>query len=244
MSTCIRSLFLVLLGTAGLAAAQTPGPQRFVLFDFVSTHTGDCQDYDNWNFDDRRKFKKDLPLDWLAGERPILDHGIYVWRVEVRSMERAWASPMHVQFGWSNYTRDIDPSIKHVAAPPLLLTHLDPPPPGKPWIYEYVGTIRSLDVTHIFYGAGPKAKLPWRVTDWDWRHAFAQNTAYTLLNPRDNELDADGDGRISEAEYPDLEFRSTLTVYLPGDSAYDSLAGKLSPFEPWREKPGRKKASH
>jgi hypothetical protein len=175
-----------------------------------------------------------------AATRFVLFDFVYVWRVEVQRMERAWQSPMHVQFGWSNFVREIDPSIKHVAGPPLVLTELQPPAPGKPWVYEYVGSIRSLDVTHIFYGAGPKAALPWRVTDWDWRHAYAQNTAYTLLNPRGNPLDANNDGWISEAEYPDLEFRSTLTVLMPGDPEYAQRSGALSPFKAWREPPGKK----
>jgi hypothetical protein len=239
--TTAAAVVVTAFGACGmLAKSADANPTRFVLFDFVSVHTGDCQDYADWNFDDRRRFNKNVPLNWLAGEKPILDHGVYVWRVEVRRMERPWKSAMHVQFGWSNFVREIDPSIKHVAGPPLVLTELLPPAPGKPWVYEYVGTIRALDVTHIFYGAGPKAALPWRVTDWDWTHAYAQNTAYTLLNPRGNPLDENGDGWISAEEYPDLEFRSMFTVYMPGDPEYEAVSGRLSPFKAWREPPGKK----
>lgn len=223
---------------ASLAGATLSfaAPDRFVLFDHVFKHTGARQLYEDWNFDTRKKFNPDAPLNWLEGAKPILDYGIYVCRVEVVRMERGWKTPPHVQFGWWNFPKEVDPSIRHIAAPPILLTNLEPPASGSSWVYEYVGTLRSLDVSCIYYGMGPKAALPGRVTDWDWRHAYTADTAYTLFNPRDNRFDADGDGKISEAEYPDIEFRMTLTVIMPDSPDYAKYAGNLSPFVGWRAK--------
>ena len=204
-----------------------------MLFDKVVTHRGDRQLHLNWDFQERIPTHHTMPTNWLSAASPFFDRGLYQFHVEVRRMERAWSSPMHVQFGWWNIAND--PLIRHIASPPLLLTNLQPPAPGHPWVYEQVGTVRSLDRKHMYYGAGPKkGKLAF---DWDWRQAFARNSAYTLLNPRDNKLDADGDGKISEAEYPDLEMRVVLTIHGPDSpfaksaSLNPSLRSPAGPFE-------------
>ena len=215
----------------------TPAGSEFVLFDHFFKHTGSRQLYQNWNFDTRKEFAPGVPLDWLAGRQPILDVGIYLCRVEVTKMERPWSTPPHVQFGWWNLSKEADPSIRHIAAPPIILGELQPPAPGRPWVYEYIGTVRSLDVTHMFYGAGPRAALPGKVTDWDWRHAYAAGTAYTLFNPRGNQFDANGDGKLDDVEYPDIEFKLVLKLFLPGSPRYREIAGRLSAGQPSRGKP-------
>lgn len=206
----------------------------YVMFDHVFTHKGDRQLWEDWSFDGRRQVNPAMPRDWIATS--IFDTGIYVFRVEVLHMERAWTNPPHVQFGWWNFPRGEDTSIRHIASPPLLLTHLEPPAPGKPWVYEYVGRVRALDVTFMYYGAGPKAELDGRVTDWNWKTAFGPTTVSTLFNPRENAFDADNDGKISEAEYPNVEFRAILSIYLPGAAEYPGLSTHLSAFSPWRGK--------
>jgi hypothetical protein len=235
MKTIRQWLALSAVAAASTLLAATER-HEIVLFDHEFKHTGSRQLWEDWNFDTRKLFKPDVPKDWLAKEHPILDRGIYVCRVEVTRMERAWTVPAHVQFGWWNFPRETDPSIRHIAAPPVLLTQLQPPVEGKPWVYEYVGTIWSLDVSNMYYGMGPKAGQPGKVTDWDWRHAYTADTAYTLFNPRDNRFDADGDGKITEQEYPDIVFRMSVTVYLPGSPRYQELSSKLSPFVGWRGK--------
>jgi hypothetical protein len=106
-----------------------------------------------------------------------------------------------------------------------MLTHLEPPAPGRPWTYELVGAVRALDVKQMYYGKGPDKDK--HVTDWDWSRAFAPDTAYTLVNPRKNDLDADGDKKISEAEYPDLEIHVVLSIHQPGSPTYESLLARL-----------------
>jgi hypothetical protein len=207
-----------------VAPVSTGKPTGFPLFDLEITHRGDRQLYSNWDFQTHRKTNPEAPLDWRAGAPSLFDAGVYHWRVEVVRMERAWKSPMHVQFGWWNLPKD--PVIRHIASPPLLLTHLEPPAPEQPWVYELIGTVRALDVAHMYYGQGPNQDK--HVTDWDWSQAFAPDTAYTLVNPRKNDFDADGDGKISEAEYPDLEIRTVLTLHRPGSPAYESLRAQLS----------------
>jgi hypothetical protein len=204
-------------------AASSDQPSSFVLFDLEITHRGDRQLYSNWDFQTHRKTNPAAPADWRSGEPSLFDAGIYLWRVEVTRMERAWKSPMHVQFGWWNIPQD--PVIRHIASPALMLTHLEPPAPGQPWVYELVGAVRDLDVAHMYYGKGPDQDK--HVTDWNWSRAFAPDSAYTLINPRKNDLDADGDGKISEAEYPDLEMHTVLTLYRPGSPAYESLRARL-----------------
>lgn len=46
-----------------------------------------------------------------------------------------------------------------------MLTHLEPPAPGRPWVYELIGTVRALDVAHMYYGKGSNKDK--HVTDWD-----------------------------------------------------------------------------
>jgi hypothetical protein len=173
----------------------------FVVFDQVVTHRGDRQLYKNWDFQTKLATNPDAPNDWLAPESPFFDEGVYQFRVEVLRIERPLDSPVHVQFGWWNFADD--PVIRHIASPGIMLTDLQPPAPGKPWVYEAVGTVRSLDGAQMYYGAGPNRDK--KALDWDWRRAFGPNTAYTLVNPRDNDFDADHDGKITEAEYPDIE---------------------------------------
>jgi hypothetical protein len=212
---------------ASLVSSPAAEPSSFVLLDQVVTHTGNQQLYQNWDFNMGHKTPATAPTNWLAPESPLFDHGIYHWRVEVRRMERPWASPMSVQFGWWNITGD--PEIRHIASPLLILTNLTPPAPGQPWVYEQVGTVKSLDRRHMYYGKGPDADK--NALDWDWRRAFAPNSGYTLLNPLENKLDRDGDGKITEAEYPDLEYRSVLTIHGPGSPLYESLnpdAGRMT----------------
>jgi hypothetical protein len=198
-------------------------PSSFVLFDLEITHRGDRQLYSNWDFQTHRETSPEAPMNWREGKPSLFDAGIYHWRVEVVRMERAWKSPMHVQFGWWKILKD--PVIRHIASPALMLTHLEPPAPGQPRVYELVGAVRELDVAHMYYGKGPDQDK--HVTDWDWSRAFAPDTAYTLINPRKNDFDADGDGKVSEAEYPDLEIHTVLTLHRPGSPAYESLLARL-----------------
>ncbi len=217
------SACLAACAAVAVEAATSQHAPSFVLFDKVVTHRGNRQLHLTWDFQERIPTHPTMPTNWLSPASPFFDRGLYQFHVEVRRMERAWSSPMHVQFGWWNMAKD--PLIRHIASPPLLLTKLEPPAPGQPWVYEQVGTVRSLDRKNMYYGAGPKqGKL---VFDWDWRQAFARNTAYTLINPRDNKLDADGDGKISETEYPDLEMRVVLTIHGPDSPLCKSRAADL-----------------
>jgi hypothetical protein len=195
----------------------------FTLFDLEITHRGDRQLYSNWDFQTHKRTNLAAPMNWREGEPSLFDAGLYHWRVEVIRMERAWQSPMHIQFGWWNIPKD--PVIRHIASPALLLTHLEPPASGKPWVYESVGEVSTLDVAHMYYGKGPNQDK--HVTDWDWSRAFAPDTAYTLVNPRKNDLDSNGDGKISEAEYPDLEIHTVLTLHGPDSPHYESLRARL-----------------
>jgi hypothetical protein len=218
---------VLLYENLAIAPGAGPGsagePSNFILFDLDITHRGDHQWYSNWDFQTHRKTNPQAPANWRAAENSLFDTGIYHWRVEVVRMERAWKSPMRIQFGWWNISDD--PVIRHIASPGLLLTHLEPPAPGQPWIYELVGAVRALDVAHMYYGKGPNQDN--HVTDWDWSRAFAPDTAYTLVNPLKNDLDDDGDGGISEMEYPDLEIHTVLTLHRPGSPAYESLCTQL-----------------
>jgi hypothetical protein len=216
-------LYENLVITPEVKPAVAGTPSSFVLFDLEITHRGDRQLYSNWDFQTHRKTTPAAPTDWRAGHPSLFDAGIYHWRVEVVRMERAWKSPMHIQFGWWNIPQD--PVIRHIASPALMLTRLEPPAPGQPWVYELVGTVRALDVAHMYYGKGPNQDK--HVTDWDWSRAFAPDTAYTLINPRKNDLDSDKDGKISEAEYPDLEIHTVLTLHRPGSPVYESLLARL-----------------
>jgi len=209
--------------TSGSQTTSSGEPSSFVLFDLEVTHRGDHQWYSNWDFQTHKKTNPKAPTNWLEGEQSLFDTGIYHWRVEVVRMERAWKSPMHVQFGWWNITDD--PVIRHIASPALILTHTEPPAPGQPWVYELVGTVRALDKAHMYYGKGPNKDK--HADDWDWGRAFAPDTAYTLVNPRKNNLDENSDGTISDAEYPDLEIHSVLSIHRPGSPAYESLLARL-----------------
>lgn len=219
----MRRLVLLILSAGLPSMAADPRPPSFVVFDQVVTHRGDKQLYQNWDFQTDLPTNPKAPTDWLAPEGPFFDEGIYQFRVEVRRMERPLVSPIHVQFGWWNFPHD--PVIRHIASPALLLTQLQPPAPGKPWVYEAVGTVRSLDRAAMYYGAGPD--LDKNALDWDWHRAFGPNTAFTLVNPRDNDFDADHDGKITEAEYPDIEMRCVVTIHGPDSPLYKSLAARV-----------------
>lgn len=220
------SLFSPAPAQTRAAPSSAPLPS-FVLFDNVVTHRGAHQLYQNWDFETRQKTSPGAPTDWLqGGDRSFFNAGIYHLRVEVRRMERAWDSPMTVQFGWWNIEKD--PEIRHIASPPLPLSHLIPPLPGQPWVYELIGTVRALDKISMYYGKGPRADQ--QVVDWDWSRAVAPGTFYTLIRPVKNKLDLDGDGKISEAEYPDIEFRIVLTIHGPASPAYEFLRERIKGF--------------
>lgn len=233
----LRTIVLM-LGAAVSWAAAAPAPSPgsvlppasdhgFVLFDLEFVHRGDRQLYRNWNFETRRPANPDAPANWLEGDHPAFELGIYEWSVEVIEMERPWESPMSVQFGWWNMAND--PVIRHIASPALYMTELAPPKPGRPWKYRQVRTVRALDFAHMYYGRGPNKDA--HVSDWDWSNAFAPGTMYTLINPRRNNLDADGDGKVSEEEYPDIKLRTNLRIHLPGSASYDALVSELAEGE-------------
>ncbi|RPI19986.1 MAG: VCBS repeat-containing protein [Acidobacteria bacterium] len=222
----LLTLLFILVAVPSIKAETKPS--SFIVFDQVATHRGDKQLYKNWDFQTRLATNPDAPTDWLAPETPFFDEGLYQFRVEVLRMERPLDSPLHIQFGWWNFPKD--PVIRHIASPGIILTDLQPPSPGKPWVYEAVGTVRSLDGQHMYYGKGPNADK--KAVDWDWRRAFGPNTAYTLVNPRDNDFDADHDGKITEAEYPDIEVRCIVTIHGPGSPVYESTAAREGGLAP------------
>ncbi len=234
----MKMLFVIAIaGFVGLQSCQqgknsdagnfTHLPQSFILFEGEIVHSGDQQDYKDWNFNTMRETNPDIPTDWLqGGDKSLLKTGIYSLYLEVRRMERAWDSPMTLHFGWWNIPGD--PEIRHIATPGVKLINIVPPEPGKPWIYELTGEISKLDPQCMYFGAGPKAHS--KVNDWDWNTAVAPNTFYTFIKPLDNVLDIDSDGIITAEEYPDTELYAVLTIYSPDSPAYGFLKKRLSNF--------------
>ncbi len=202
-------------------------PQSFTLFEGDIIHNGDQQEHKNWNFNTKRETNPDIPTDWLqGGEKSLYHTGIYNFRLEIRHMERAWDFPMTMHMGWYNLPND--PDERHIATPGVQLVNLIPPTPGKPWVYELTGKIQTLDTLCMYFGSGPNAHT--KVNDWDWKQTVAPNTFYTFINPRNNNLDLDGDGIITEEEFPDTECHASLTIYTPQAPEYEFLNERISNF--------------
>jgi hypothetical protein len=229
-----RLHFLVLamaLCSCGRVFAQpapaSATPPSFVMFDQVVTRRGQHQLFKNWDFITHPPLQPGTPTDWTqGGEHSVFNTGIYHFRIEVRRMERAWDSPMTLQFGWWNILKD--PDIRHIASPdtaPRAACAAGPGPAlGLRAHRHRAGARQGL---HVLWRRPEQGQESHRL---GLESRVRPDSFYTLIRPQQNQLDKDGDGKISEAEYPDIEFRAVLTIHSDASPVHAFLPERIKDY--------------